>query len=462
MFAPNGSYFGLWFPCTTMAAAPLALIPPEEITGCPSLKEVSETAFTHRWDVWDVPGCRGAQCRFSELEGECGESIGPCCVRERSAAVHAQLRNATSYAPAPRVAVIGAARDAGAFLPHTLRALEELDRELFGAAATFVFAEDGSRDATRGLLERFCSRVSAQRCTVLPPIAPPLPPDPVICGDDRRRPGKCAIRRRAARIAFARKSLLDELRRSGAWERVEQLIVTDMDNRPGHVFADGLRVLLAAAGPRGPWAAAFPAHGYDTWALRPLDVAPPRPAVPGGWDCDANALVRDANFRGLWSRVCAQDGCLTCTTPCANARPGAAPLPPEPVEVASAFNGIGVYDRAAVGNCTYAANGDCEHVSLHSCMRAHGGRLAVYPRVRTVEWHAVKARAEDGARAGAMAMKATPTPQQRPRDALAPAPQPARLDEKEVRRLVSALTGRAPAPKDGSLRAHMQRVLAVR
>ena len=45
--------------------------------------------------------------------------------------------------------------------------------------------------------------------------------------------------------------------------------------------------------------------------------------------------------------------------------------------------------------------------------------------------------------------------------ALAPAPQPARLDEKEVRRLVSALTGRAPAPKDGSLRAHMQRVLAV-
>ena len=289
-----------------------------------------------------------------------------------------------------------------------------------------------------------------------------LPPDPVICGDDRRRPGKCAIRRRAARIAFARKSLLDELRRSGAWERVEQLIVTDMDNRPGHVFADGLRVLLAAAGPRGPWAAAFPAHGYDTWALRPLDVAPPRPAVPGGWDCDANALVRDANFRGLWSRVCAQDGCLTCTTPCANARPGAAPLPPEPVEVASAFNGIGVYDRAAVGNCTYAANGDCEHVSLHACMRAHGGRLAVYPRVRTVEWHAVKARAEDGARAGAMAMKATPTPQQRPRDALAPAPQPARLDEKEVRRLVSALTGRAPAPKDGSLRAHMQRVLAVR
>ena len=85
-----------------MAAATLALIPPEEITGCPSLKEVSETAFTHRWDVWDVPGCRGAQCRFSELEGECGESIGPCCVRERSAAVHAQLRNATSYAPAPR------------------------------------------------------------------------------------------------------------------------------------------------------------------------------------------------------------------------------------------------------------------------------------------------------------------------------------------------------------------------
>ena len=46
--------------------------------------------------------------------------------------------------------------------------------------------------------------------------------------------------------------------------------------------------------------------------------------------------------------------------------------------------------------------------------------------------------------------------------ALAPAPQPARLDEEEVRRLVSALTGRAPAPKDGSLRAHMQRVLAVR
>ena len=81
-----------------MAAATLALIPPEEITGCPSLKEVSETAFTHRWDVWDVPAlpeervncercwARPRECsrRFSELEGECGESIGPCCVRARA------------------------------------------------------------------------------------------------------------------------------------------------------------------------------------------------------------------------------------------------------------------------------------------------------------------------------------------------------------------------------------------
>ena len=54
-----------------------------------------------------------------------------------------------------------------------------------------------------------------------------------------------------------------------------------------------------------------------------------------------------------------------------------------PVPVASCFGGLAVYKMAAFDGCRYAG-GDCEHVTLHACMRGKGARLFVNP-LMTVE-----------------------------------------------------------------------------
>ena len=220
----------------------------------------------------------------------------------------------------------------------------------------------------------------------------------------------------------------------------QQLIVTDMDNRPGHVFADGLRVLLAAAGRagRGPPPSA---HGYDTWALRPLDAAPPRPAVPGGWDCDANALVRDANFRP-WSRVCAQ-------TAASRARPVRQRAARRGAAAARARRGgerVQRHRRRPRRRRQLHVRGERRLRARVTpfCMRAHGGRLAVYPRVRRRAARR-QGEAEDGARARAMAMNMGDAAAARMRTAGAAAG-PSRREGGE--RLVSALNGAGAGPED--------------
>ena len=43
----------------------------------------------------------------------------------------------------------------------------------------------------------------------------------------------------------------------------------------------------------------------------------------------------------------------------------------------SCFGGYALYAAAALGDCTHdPAADDCEHVSLHACMRARGAALA--------------------------------------------------------------------------------------
>ena len=52
-----------------------------------------------------------------------------------------------------------------------------------------------------------------------------------------------------------------------------------------------------------------------------------------------------------------------------------------PIEVHSAFGGLAIYRAARTAGCGYAQDGaDCEHVTLHACMRRrNGAKVKLFP-----------------------------------------------------------------------------------
>ncbi|CAM9129797.1 unnamed protein product [Chrysoparadoxa australica] len=53
----------------------------------------------------------------------------------------------------------------------------------------------------------------------------------------------------------------------------------------------------------------------------------------------------------------------------------------KPLEVESCFGTLAIYRREALASCRYRPSSDCEHISLHQCIRAAGGRVWFNPRM---------------------------------------------------------------------------------
>lgn len=296
-----------------------------------------------------------------------------------------------------RTALLGVARDAAPFLPAALEQLDAFDRDVLGGSARSIFHEDGSTDSTRALLQHHIAQSGWRRwlldicCThrsMLPAARTSDLPDD--CGGARHR---------AARIALARNRVLDALRRgkggvpASLWPELDIVVWIDLDDRPGRVIH--LPLLLEAVR-SGRAQAAFPGsalpderardvghvrRAYDTWALRPLGGLDP-PRGQRFWSCDPRDLRKSHAFFALESAARAAARRFAA---------GWAGLENTTIEVASAFNGIGVYRAAALGSCRYEPDGDCEHVSFHRCIARGGARLAIVPAVSVVRWRAATA-----------------------------------------------------------------------
>ena len=175
---------------------------------------------------------------------------------------------------------------------------------------------------------------------------------------------KCRVAgERAARIGRARNQALDHLRTLSPWAQLELVLVADMDGRPSALRGVEHLARFVRAAPRH---AAFPTFTYDNWALRPLEETLVCRAQPlSCFPCEiVPAITRSRPFSKLWARA------MHAT----RAGDGRA------IAVASAFNGVGLYSTAAIGKCRYDADGDCEHVSFHRCLRErNGATLALIP-----------------------------------------------------------------------------------
>jgi hypothetical protein len=172
---------------------------------------------------------------------------------------------------------------------------------------------------------------------------------------------------RTDRLAFCRNVYLAELHENPAYLDVDFLLVADFD---------GINTLLTPAAMRSCWhrngwdvcAANQAGPYYDIWALRHPEWSPN--------DCWANvrflrrygASAEDAGRAGLYSRM------ITI------------PQDSSWIQVDSAFGGLAVYRRSALGGLHYVGlddNGDevCEHVALHRQMVAQGAKLFINPRL---------------------------------------------------------------------------------
>jgi hypothetical protein len=263
----------------------------------------------------------------------------------------------------------GCARDSAPYLPALFANIERM-AGLFGKSA-FVFAENGSVDCTRGDLEAWCSRRA----------------DAGVLSPDARA---AASNLRSIRVAGARNAYLSLIR--AIFADFDYLIAIDMDDAntlPLSLdgFTRALEFLEADGQRAGVFANALGVY-YDLWTLRHPTLCP-----GDVWEevCDY-ALDHGVDDQAAFA--------ATLGRRIFSLKPDASPL-----EVDSAFGGLGIYRlrpvlenpqvfagmrkkqlspvlaaRLGFADAAGAVGWHiCEHVPFHAGLRRAGGRLFILP-----------------------------------------------------------------------------------
>jgi hypothetical protein len=252
---------------------------------------------------------------------------------------------------------VGTARNCARWLPDVLANLANLSR-LYNRTA-FIFAVSDATDATATLLRNWMGQERAGKVLDLGELA-----------------GR--FERRTERIAHARNACLEELRGS-AFADYGHMVVADMDDVLAApldlgAYARAAGWLDDATDRAAVFASASPRY-YDIWALRHPTWCP-HDCWHRIWGRPAGESFEAAKFREVFARQIA--------------------LPPhmQPIEVRSAFGGLGIYRTPHALKSRYVgldAQGRevSEHVAFNQAIGGAGGRLFVFPelQVRAPQQH---------------------------------------------------------------------------
>lgn len=231
------------------------------------------------------------------------------------------------------------------------RSIERDIATLQGAASLFkrvqvLVVESDSSDDTVAILGRIAARDAGVRGISLGALR-------------ERHP------QRTDRIALARNACLDELASNARYATATHFIMVDLDGVCRHLTREALASCWQGEQPWDVCAANQGDFYYDIWALRHPQWCP--------GDCwrEHELLLPQlgetaANELAMFSRM----------VHIAPTRPW--------IEVDSAFGGLAIYRRDAIGGARYVgldAQGRevCDHVSLHLAMRAQGRRIFINP-----------------------------------------------------------------------------------
>jgi glycosyltransferase involved in cell wall biosynthesis len=180
--------------------------------------------------------------------------------------------------------------------------------------------------------------------------------------------------KRTERIAKCRNRYLEELRANKKYNDVDYVVVADLDGVNSELTAMAVKSCWELA---EDWDACFANQSkayYDVWALRHKTWCPS--------DCwkTYNFLFNNgvSKFAALQAAVYSRMIRINSDK--------------NPIEVDSAFGGLGIYKKSAILSSTYVGLDEneeefCEHVYLHRSMRDEGARLYIVPSLINCGWN---------------------------------------------------------------------------
>ena len=238
--------------------------------------------------------------------------------------------------------------------PHLHEVLKNLTRlaALYGEAS-FAFVVSDSKDGTISILVDWLAKGQCGCVIDLGNLERQMP-------------------LRTQRLAFVRNACMDQVR-NNAEASYDHLIVVDMDDVlaapvSADVFAKAAHWLDDAA-PRGAVFANARPRYYDIWALRHEVWCP--------YDCWHPVWYRDKNQNEHQLQICE-----------VFSRMIKIPLWLPPIQVLSAFGGIGIYKLRLTATARYVGLDErrretCEHVAFNAAVRKAGGQLYIFPALVT-------------------------------------------------------------------------------
>ena len=251
----------------------------------------------------------------------------------------------------------GLTRDVESFLPHIFKNIESLGKMF--SKSVFVFLENDSVDRTKAILSKWCrSQEQAQ----------------IISLDGLSQ----QITIRTARLAFLRNRAIVEIRKN--FKNFDFAFFIDCDESNSQSLnvdpvKSGIKFLKSNDSYSGIFANSRPDY-YDYWALRHKDFRP-----DDVWSSIIEEVFLDGSSEEAAFKKHFLDKVFSITPD------------KEPIEVDSAFGGLGIYKISHILRHSNSYLGTkvlrvgereiglstCEHVSFNSGFIQNGGKLFIFP-----------------------------------------------------------------------------------
>ena len=260
-----------------------------------------------------------------------------------------------------RAVIVGCLKNSADFLPKVIKNLENI-ATCFSEVA-FIFIENDSKDLTKESISAWGAKQSQFKLFSLDGL------------DNYEK-------NRTIRLEIARNAYINAIKQDKSLHSFEYMIVIDMDDRGAHsIELDALSSALNFLKQQDSHAAVFANQSikyYDLWALRHPQLCP----FDFWHEVLAESLQLSSDeeaFNKVYAKV---PKCIPIDTP--------------PIEVESAFGGLGVYKMPFVLNnksryigyeykyfvsesIFFSKLQTCEHVSFHRGISAQGGHMFILP-----------------------------------------------------------------------------------
>jgi len=180
--------------------------------------------------------------------------------------------------------------------------------------------------------------------------------------------------KRSERIAVCRNHYLDEIKKNDQYKNIDYVVVADLDGVNSKVTVESISSCWNIS---ESWDACFAnqsAPYYDIWALRHKEWS------PNNWQDTYKFLINNGCDMFSALDISAYSKMIRIKSTC------------KPIEVDSAFGGLGIYKKEVIVDSKYFGldknnNEICEHVPLNQNLRKKGYKLFIAPKLINCGWN---------------------------------------------------------------------------